>query len=58
MLVVKLGRLILSLVGLAMIALSYIYNNLYFLAIAIVAFFAGLYLMGKDRKRPKDREKP
>ncbi|MCL4519834.1 MAG: hypothetical protein M1587_11635 [Thaumarchaeota archaeon] len=54
----KLGRLILSLVGLAMIVLSYIYNNLYFLVIAIVAFFAGLYLMGRERKKSKDREKP
>lgn len=46
----KLGRLVLSLVGLVMILLSYVYNNLYFLVIAIIAFFAGLYLMGASRK--------
>ena len=48
----KLGRLALSLVGLVMIALSYIYQNLYFLVAAIIAFFAGLYLMG--RKKPEE----
>ena len=46
----KLGRLVLSLVGLVMVLLSYVYHNLYFLVIAIIAFFVGLYLMGASNK--------
>ena len=51
----KLGRLVLSLIGLVMVLLSYVYNNLYFLLIAIVAFFAGLYMMGASKK-PVERK--
>ncbi len=43
-------RLALALIGLAMLALAYATGNLYFLVVAIVAFFAGLYLMGGGRK--------
>ena len=52
----KLGRLVLSLVGLVMILLSYVFNNLYFLVIAIIAFFAGLYLMGASKKPDASRK--
>ncbi|HVB12897.1 MAG TPA: hypothetical protein VNE86_07165 [Nitrososphaerales archaeon] len=54
----KLSRLVVSLIGLAALAGAYYTGSLEFLAIAIVAFVAGLYLMGAN-KRPiqkKDQE--
>jgi len=54
----KLSRLLVSLIGLAALAVAYYTGSLEFLAIAIVAFVAGLYLMGAN-KRPiqkKDQE--
>lgn len=54
----KLGRLVVSLIGLAALAVAYYTGSLEFLAIAIIAFVAGLYLMGAN-KRPvqkKDQE--
>lgn len=53
----KLGRLLLSLVGLAMVLLSYVYDNIYFLLIAIVAFFVGLYFMGASKKPVKNKSR-
>lgn len=46
----KIGRLILALVGLAALAVAYYTGSIYFLAIAVIAFVVGLYVMGANRK--------
>ena len=43
-------RTVLALVGLAAILLTYTTRNLYFLIVAVVALFAGFYLMGANRR--------
>src|SRR5271169_1678202 len=45
----KIERTILSIVGLVAIALAYLTGNFYFLLLAIVVFFIGLYAMGARR---------
>ena len=52
----KTSRLIVSLIGLVAIALTYYTGNLYYLIIAVAAFFAGLYMMGANR-RPAEKRK-
>ena len=54
----KAGRLVVSLIGLAALAIAYYTGSLEFLAIAIIAFIAGLYLMGANKRpvRKKDQE--
>lgn len=46
----KTSRLVVSLIGLAAIALTYYTHNVYYLLIAVIAFFAGLYMMGANRR--------
>lgn len=55
----KIGRLALAVVGLVALAVAYFTGSLVFLVVAIVAFIAGLYVMGAH-KRPineSDKEK-
>lgn len=52
----KTSRLIVSLIGLVAIVLTYYTGNLYYLIIAVAAFFAGLYMMGANR-RPAETKK-
>ena len=52
----KLGRLVVSLIGLAALAVAYYTGSLEFLAIAIVAFVAGLYLMGANKRPIQKRD--
>ncbi|MDA4131026.1 MAG: hypothetical protein OK457_09670 [Thaumarchaeota archaeon] len=53
----QLVRLVLSLVGLIAIALGYITHDLYFLILAIIAFIAGLYIMGALGRRSDRTQK-
>ncbi len=46
----KIERTILAIVGLAAIALAYLTANFYFLILAIVVFFVGLYAMRAARR--------
>ena len=51
----KTGRLVVSLIGLAALALAYVTRSVAFLGLAIAAFIGGLYLMGANKKpRKKD----
>lgn len=54
----KASRLVVSLVGLAALALAYFTGSVLFLAVAVIAFIGGLYLMGTNRKpvQRKDEE--
>jgi hypothetical protein len=51
----KTSRLIVSLIGLAALALAYYTGSILFLAFAIIAFIGGLYMMGANR-RPGQRK--
>ena len=46
----KIGRLVLAVVGLAALAVAYFTGSLLFLVVAVVAFVAGLYVMGANKK--------
>ncbi|MGI0091821.1 MAG: hypothetical protein ACREBS_08935, partial [Nitrososphaerales archaeon] len=57
----KTGRVVVSLIGLVAIILTYVFQNLYFLIVAIVAFAVGLFMMGalrrlSQRKSQQQRE--
>jgi len=54
----KTGRLIVSLIGLAALAVAYFTGSIIFLGLAVVAFIGGLYLMGANKKpvQKKDEE--
>ena len=49
----KIERTILALVGLAAIALAYLTGDFYFLILAVVVFFVGLYAMRAARRSGK-----
>jgi len=51
----KIERTILAIVGLVAIALAYLTANFYFLILALVVFFIGLYAMRTGR-RPGSRD--
>ncbi len=46
----KIGRLILALIGLVALVIAYFTGSLIFLVLAVAAFVAGLYLMGANKK--------
>ena len=54
--ILKIGRLALAVVGLLALAVAYFTGSLVFLAIAVVAFVAGLYVMGANKKPIKKEE--
>ena len=54
----KTSRLVVSLIGLVAIALAYYYQNVYYLIIAVIAFFAGLYMMGANRRPAQTKKEP
>ena len=54
----KIERTILALVGLAAIALAYLTGNFYFLILAVVVFFVGLYAMGAARRSERNSGSP
>jgi CDP-diglyceride synthetase len=49
----KIERTILAVIGLAAIALAYLTGNFYFLILAVVVFFAGIYVMGAAKRSGK-----
>ena len=51
------GRTLLAIIGLVAIALAYLTANLYFLILAVVVFFIGLYIMGAMRRSSESRSK-
>jgi Na+/proline symporter len=50
------GRLLISLIGLAALALAYLTGSVVFLGLAVVAFIGGLYLMGANKKPVKKND--
>ncbi|MGA2874485.1 MAG: hypothetical protein ABSE82_02990 [Nitrososphaerales archaeon] len=52
----KTGRLIVSLIGLAALAVAYFTGSIIFLGLAVVAFIGGLYLMGANKKPAQNKD--
>lgn len=52
----KIGRLVLALIGLVALAIAYFTGSLIFLGLAVAAFVVGLYLMGANKKPIKKTE--
>lgn len=52
----KIGRLVVALIGLVSLALAYFTGSLIFLALAVGTFVVGLYLMGANKKPAKKND--